>query len=50
MNIDFPHLSNEDLVLNAEAIFLELDKQESDGYAALNCLMGNFKELPPICP
>ncbi|RUR72981.1 hypothetical protein ACF3DV_12500 [Chlorogloeopsis fritschii PCC 9212] len=30
MNLDFPPLSNEDLVLNAEAIFLELDKQESD--------------------
>lgn len=29
IHIDFPPLSDEDLVLNAEGIFLELDKQES---------------------
>ncbi len=29
IHIDFPALSDEDLVLNAEGIFLELDKQES---------------------
>jgi hypothetical protein len=29
IQIDFPPLSDEDLVLNAEEIFLELDKQES---------------------
>lgn len=29
MNLDFFPLSNEDLVLNAEDLFLELDKQES---------------------
>ena len=29
IHIDFPSLSDEDLVLNAEGIFLELDKQES---------------------
>lgn len=28
VDIDFPPLSDEDLVLNAEGIFLELDKQE----------------------
>lgn len=29
IHLDFPPLSDEDLVLNAEGIFLELDKQES---------------------
>ncbi|MBW4545308.1 MAG: hypothetical protein KME25_12805 [Symplocastrum torsivum CPER-KK1] len=29
VNLDFPPLSNEDLVLNAEELFLELDKQEA---------------------
>lgn len=29
-HLDFPPLSDEDLVLNAEGIFLELDKQEAD--------------------
>lgn len=29
VDLDFPPLSDEDLVLNAEAIFLELDKRES---------------------
>ncbi len=28
-HLDFPPLSNEDLVLNTEELFLELDKQES---------------------
>ncbi|MBE9034548.1 hypothetical protein [aff. Roholtiella sp. LEGE 12411] len=28
-HLDFPPLSNEDLVLTAEGLFLELDKQES---------------------
>jgi hypothetical protein len=28
IHLDFPPLSDEDLVLNAEAIFLELDEQE----------------------
>jgi hypothetical protein len=28
-NLDFPPLSDEDLVLNAESIFLDLDQQES---------------------
>jgi len=28
-HLDFPPLSDEDLVLNAEGLFLELDKQES---------------------
>lgn len=27
--LDFPPLSNEDLVLNAEELFLELDEQEN---------------------
>jgi hypothetical protein len=27
-NVDLPPLSNEDLVLNAEALFLELDRRE----------------------
>ncbi|NEU75990.1 hypothetical protein PI95_026415 [Hassallia byssoidea VB512170] len=30
LHLDFPPLSDEDLVCNAEEIFLELDKQESD--------------------
>ena len=30
IKLDFPPLSNEDLVWNAEELFLELDKQESD--------------------
>lgn len=29
IHIDFPPLSDEDLVMNAEELFLELDKQES---------------------
>lgn len=29
VDLDFPPLSDEDLVLNAEGIFLELDKRES---------------------
>lgn len=29
IHLDFPPLSDEDLVLNAENLFLELDKQES---------------------
>ncbi|MBW4626611.1 MAG: hypothetical protein KME49_14180 [Brasilonema octagenarum HA4186-MV1] len=29
IHVDFPPLSDEDLVLHAEAIFLELDKQEA---------------------
>ncbi len=29
IHLDFPPLSDEDLVLNAEGLFLELDKQES---------------------
>lgn len=29
IDLDFPPLSNEDLVLNAEELFLELDKQET---------------------
>lgn len=29
IHLDFPPLSDEDLVLNAEAIFLEFDKQEA---------------------
>lgn len=29
VDLDFPPLSNEDLVLNAEEIFLELDRQEA---------------------
>lgn len=29
INLDFPPLSDEDLVLNAEGLFLELDKQEA---------------------
>ncbi len=29
VDLDFPPLSDNDLVLNAEEIFLELDKQES---------------------
>lgn len=28
-HLDFPPLSDEDLVLNAEGIFLDLDKQEA---------------------
>ncbi|MFM1842596.1 MAG: hypothetical protein RLZZ490_1332 [Cyanobacteriota bacterium] len=28
VNIDFPPLTDEDLVLNAEAVFLSLDEQE----------------------
>lgn len=30
IQLDFPPLSEEDLVCNAEELFLELDKQESD--------------------
>ncbi len=30
IQLDFPPLSDEDLVWNAEEIFLELDNQESD--------------------
>lgn len=30
IHLDFPPLSDEDLILNAESIFLELDQQESD--------------------
>ncbi|ASC72446.1 hypothetical protein XM38_034030 [Halomicronema hongdechloris C2206] len=30
VHFDFPPLEDEDLVLNAEELFLELDKQESD--------------------
>lgn len=30
IHLDFPPLSDEDLVWNAEELFLELDKQESD--------------------
>ncbi len=30
VNIDFPPLTDEDLVLNAEAVFLSLDEQEAD--------------------
>lgn len=30
IHLDFPPLSDEDLVCNAEELFLELDKQESD--------------------
>jgi hypothetical protein len=30
IQLDFPPLSDEDLVWNAEELFLELDKQESD--------------------
>lgn len=29
VDLDFPPLSDEDLVLNAEELFLELDKQEA---------------------
>ena len=29
IHLDFPPLSDEDLVLNAEELFLELDRQES---------------------
>jgi hypothetical protein len=29
-NLDFPPLSDEDLVCNAEELFLELDQQETD--------------------
>ena len=29
INLEFPPLSDEDLVLNAEGLFLELDTQES---------------------
>ena len=29
IDLDFPPLSGEDLVLNAEELFLELDKQET---------------------
>ncbi|BAZ83189.1 MAG: hypothetical protein ACKPEO_04090 [Sphaerospermopsis kisseleviana] len=29
-NLDFPPLSDDDLVWNAEEIFLELDQQETD--------------------
>lgn len=29
VNLDFPPLSDEDVVLNAEGLFLELDKQEA---------------------
>jgi len=29
INLEFPPLSDEDLVLNAEGLFLELDRQES---------------------
>lgn len=29
IHLDFPPLSDEDLVLNAEGLFLELDQQES---------------------
>lgn len=29
IHLDFPPLSDEDLVLNAEELFLELDKQEA---------------------
>lgn len=29
VDLDFPPLSDEDLVLNAEEIFLELDRQEA---------------------
>ena len=29
VNLDFPPLSDEDLVLNAEGLFLELDQQEA---------------------
>lgn len=29
-HLDFPPLSDEDLVLNAEELFLELDKRESN--------------------
>jgi hypothetical protein len=29
VNLDFPPLSDEDLVLSAEGLFLELDKQEA---------------------
>lgn len=29
IDLDFPPLSDEDLVLNAEELFLELDRQES---------------------
>jgi hypothetical protein len=29
VNLDFPPLSDEDLVLNAEVLFLEIDQQES---------------------
>lgn len=28
-HLDFPYLSNEDLVRNAEELFLELDRQEA---------------------
>ena len=28
-DVDFPPLSDEELVLNAEALFLELDRQEA---------------------
>ena len=30
LNFDFPPLTNEDLILNAEELFLELDHQEAD--------------------
>jgi len=30
VNFDFPPLTDEDLVLNAEALFLALDQQEAD--------------------
>lgn len=29
LHLDFPPLSDEDLILNAEEIFLELDRQEA---------------------
>ncbi len=29
IHLDFPPLSDEDLILNAEGLFLELDKRES---------------------
>ena len=31
VNFDFPPLTDEDLVLNAEKLFLALDQQEIDG-------------------
>lgn len=30
VNLDFPPLTDDDLVLNAEALFLALDEQEAD--------------------